>query len=380
MRRKLRLETESYDFIILILVMALTIFGVAMVFSASYYNALNDPDEGPYYYLIRQGGWAIVGFAFMMVMSMIDYHIWGKKTIAITIVVASFILLGLLFTPLGITINGATRWIKVGITIMPGEIAKIAAIIGTAAYLANNPNKILSFTQGILPLGLLAAAYGVLIYLQPNLSTAMVVVGIIAGIAFLAGLKLRYVAGAIGLAGLGVAFLVNFMPDSYHTARITSFLDPFADALDSGFQAVQSLLAISSGGVFGVGLGKSVQKSLYLPEPQNDFILAIIGEELGFIGILILMGVYAFLLYRGFRAAINAKDTLGMLLAGGITGMLGIQVLINVGVVTSCLPCTGITLPFISYGGNAMLLFMGSMGILLNISSQPKKTQEKVRK
>ncbi len=353
--------------------MALTIFGVAMVFSASYYYALNDPDAGPYYYLIRQGAWALVGFVVLIAFSKMDYHLWGNKTIALIIVVGSLLLFGALFTPLGITMNGATRWINVGITIMPGEIAKLAAIIGVSAYFAVDPKMVLSIKKGVAPVFLLAGIYALLIYLQPNLSTAFVVAGIIIGIAVLAGMKWRYVIGALGAIGTAIVSLVVVAPESYHASRLTSFIDPFEDSLGEGFQAVQSLLSLGSGGLFGVGLGKSVQKNLYLPEPQNDFILAIIGEELGFIGIVILMAAYAWLIYRGFKVAINAKDYLGMLLAGGITGMLGIQVVINVAVVTSSMPCTGITLPFISYGGNAMLLFMASMGILLNISCHQKK-------
>ena len=185
---------------------------------------------------------------------------------------------------------------------------------------------------------------------------------------FVAGLKLRYCFGLVGLGAVGIAGILIANPDSHWADRITSFLDPFANPLGDGYQVVQSLMALGSGGLFGVGLGKSIQKNLYLPEPQNDFILAIIGEELGYIGLLILMLVYVVLIWRGIHVAVNAPDQFGMLLASGIISMIAIQVVLNIAVVTSSMPPTGVTLPFVSYGGNALMLFMGSMGILLNIS------------
>jgi len=185
---------------------------------------------------------------------------------------------------------------------------------------------------------------------------------------FMAGMKWRYLFGLGTIGAAAMAILIFSDEDGYRLKRVTSFLDPFADPLDTGFQVVQSLLALGSGGFFGVGLGKSIQKNLYLPEPQNDFILAIIGEELGYFGILLLMLAYIVLIWRGFHIAINAKDMFGSLLASGITIMIALQVLMNVAVVTSSMPPTGVTLPFVSYGGNALWLFMGSVGILLNIS------------
>ncbi|MCQ2551009.1 MAG: putative lipid II flippase FtsW [Clostridia bacterium] len=364
----------NVDFTILILVLALTLFGITMVFSASYYWALDDPTEGPYFYLIRQGAWALIGFIFMIVFSQIPYEIYGKDQVVGIVLLASLGSLVLLFTPLGVNINGATRWLNLGVTtVMPGEFAKLAVIIVVSAFLAKEPKRILSFKRGILPLIVLAGIYALLIYKQPNLSTALVVVGIILAIAILAGLRFRYVFLAVGGLGLLVISLLVFKPNNYQVRRMMSFVDPFKDALGDGFQAVQSLLALGSGGLFGVGIGKSVQKNLYIPEPQNDFILSIIGEELGFVGIIILLAVYTYLIYRGFKVALNAKDRLGMFLAGGVTSMLAIQVIINVAVVTSSMPCTGITLPFISYGGNAMLMFMMSMGILLNVSKKSRR-------
>jgi cell division protein FtsW len=275
----------------------------------------------------------------------------------------------LLFTPLGQSRNNATRWIGVGdFTIMPGEVAKIAAIIFVAWYLSRDPKRIRSFTRGILPLiGLCALDFG-LIILQPNLSTAITICGIIIGMMFVAGLNILYLGGIIGLGALGITYMILTDEGGYRMKRLTSFLDPFQDPLGDGYQVIQSLLALGSGGLFGVGLGKSIQKTLYLPEPQNDFIFAIIGEELGFYR----MPAAHRMLHRAYLA----RDPYCPQCAGHVR-------------IPACVrdhhhafasghpehrggdlvhPPTGITLPFVSYGGNALVLFMGCMGILLNIS------------
>ena len=296
------------------------------------------------------------------------------KKLAIPVCILSVILLILVLTPLGQTTNGATRWLRLGpITIMPGEIAKLAAILFVAWFLSEDTNRIKSILRGILPLIGVAGVYGGLIIMQPNLSTAITVCGIIIAMMLVAGLKWRYVVTAGGIGIAGILSIVLFMKDSYWYTRLTSFTDPFADPLNEGYQAVQSLLALGSGGLFGVGLGKSVQKNLYLPEPQNDFILAIIGEELGFVGLLLLIVLYCLFIWRGTHVAINAPDQFGMLLASGIVLMVAIQVILNIAVVTSSMPPTGINLPFISYGGNALLIFMFSAGVLINISRHGPK-------
>lgn len=357
------------DFLIIALTTILVIFGVVMVFSASYYKSIND-NGSPYSYLLKQGFFALTGFAIMAGCSLFDYHHYRKGC---KLILGLSILLLALTPWLGVSEGGATRALYIGITIMPGEIAKLAVIIFVAAYLSKRKDLILSFKHGVFPMVILMGVVAGLILMQPNLSTAMTICGIVCGIMFLAGLQWRYVLG-VGGAGCGLVwFLVAFGDQlglDHVKKRIVSFMDPFADAAGDGFQVVQSLLALGSGGLFGLGLGKSIQKNLYLPEPQNDFILAIIGEELGLIGILLLLLVYAALVWRGFHIAMNAPDYYGMLLAGGITIMIGLQVILNVAVVTSSMPPTGIALPFISYGGNALWICMAAMGILLNISRQ----------
>lgn len=366
-------QGKSGDFLLMLFALILVLFGIIMVFSASYYYSISQ-DGTAYSYLIRHSCWAVLGFGAMIFAASLDYR--KLKKIAIPGLIVGVILLVLLFTPLGITINGATRWLGAGsITIMPGELAKPVAIIFVAWYLSEDPDRIKSIKRGILPVIGVTAVLAALIIKQPNLSTAITVCGIIVAMMLVAGMKWRYFFGTAGIGAAGIMSILLFMKGSYWYTRLTSFTDPFADPLNDGYQAVQSLLALGSGGLFGVGLGKSIQKNLYLPEPQNDFILAVIGEELGFIGVLILIVLYCLFLWRGIHVAINAPDQFGLLLASGIVLMVAIQVILNIAVVTSSMPATGINLPFVSYGGNALIVFMFSAGVLINISRHsPKNT------
>lgn len=372
MAKKLRakkLKMRPGDFTLVVMVLLLAIFGVIMVFSASYYWSI-DKHGTPYYFLIRAGFWVVSGFFIMLFFAMLDYHKLGEK-FAIAMLIVATIALALVPTPLGLNINGASRWIRLGpITIMPGELAKFAVIIFVSWYFSERPERIKSFVRGVLPMIFLCGFFGGLIMLQPNLSTAVTVVGIIVAIMFIAGLNFLYLGGLGGLSVFALIVLIISDTEGYRWKRYASFLDPFKDPKGDGWQVVNSLLALGSGGIFGLGLGKSVQKNLYLPEPQNDFILAIIGEELGYVAIWLLLLIYIVIIWRGIKIAMLAKDRFGMLLASGVTAMIGMQVIFNVAVVTATMPPTGVTLPFISYGGNAMWMFMASTGILLNISRQ----------
>ncbi|MEG0291503.1 MAG: putative lipid II flippase FtsW [Anaerovoracaceae bacterium] len=364
MKKNTKNKLKPIDFGLVSVTLGLIIFGVVMVFSASYYWALGQ-DGSPYAYLIKSGIWACGGIGIMFIVAMIDYR--RLKNLSTIIMIASIVALALIFTPLGSGAKGATRWLDLGIiTIMPGEISKLAAIIFVAAFLSKKGRNVNSLVETILPLLLLCGAYGGLIMLQPNMSTAVTIVGIIIAMMFIAGIKLYYFGGLIGVgAALGVAMIST---SEYRLARATSFLNPFKDAQGDGFQVVQSLLALGSGGFWGRGLGNSIQKSLYLPEPQNDFILSIIGEELGFVGITFLLMAYIFLIWRGIKVALAAKDKFGFYIASGVVMMIGIQVALNIAVVTSSMPPTGVTLPFVSYGGNAMILFCTGMGLVLSVS------------
>ena len=366
-------SNSSGDLSIVLLVLVLCIFGIIMVFSASYYVSINESGS-PYAYLRRQLLWFAMGLVAMVVLSRIDYHFWINFT-PIFYLVGLGLLVALFIPGLGVNINGATRWIGVGpITIMPGEIAKITLIFYLSGILSKNPGMLRKI-GGLAGVVIATGIYAGLILKQPNMSTAATVVFIAGGLMLVAGAKLWQL---ILLAGLGFAGGIALIFSSeYRHDRFLSFLDPFADSLGNGFQAVQSLLALGTGGFTGQGLGNSVQKYLYLPEPQNDFITAIIGEEVGFIGITILMFVYLLLIWRGCKAAMNAMDYYGMMLATGISVMIGIQVCINIAVVTSSMPPTGVILPFVSYGGNALMLLMGLMGILWNVTRQSEKNEIK---
>ena len=352
----------------ILLVTILVIFGIVMIFSASYYYAIGQWGDA-YHYLKQQLIWVAIGSVAMWLTSRWDYHVWLRFWIIGPII--CLILLLLIFTPLGITVNGATRWLgKEGfpMTIMPGEFAKVGVILYVTGHFAKRPKSASDWSKGVVPVLVVAGVYFALIMKQPNMSTAFTVVLIAGGMLLVAGIPWKHVGVLFALGTVAAVVFILGDPDGYRYGRFVSFLDPFADALGDGWQVVQSLLALGTGGLTGLGLGNSVQKNLYLPEAQNDFILAIIGEELGFIGILVLVIVYLLLVWRGCHIAMNAKDYAGMMLASGITMMVGIQVVINIAVVTSSMPPTGIILPFVSYGGNALLIFMGAMGILYNIS------------
>lgn len=363
-------KKNPFDSVLLLSVSALVAIGIIMIFSSSFSYSLVNYKDG-YYFLKRVFIWAVVGTMAMVFCSRFPY--WQWKRFANMIMLISLGLLVMVLTPLGKEVNGAQRWIGVGdsLTIMPSEVAKFAVILFVATSIERKKEKMQSFLYGVVPyLMLIGLCFG-LIYKQPDFSTAFVVAVIIVAMVFVGGMKLSHF---IGLAGAGVGGMIALIGyifisgSSYKAARITAFLDPWADPTDTGFQVVQSLLALGSGGLFGRGLGRSVQKHFYLPEPQNDFIFAIIGEELGFIGGAVILLLFMILIWRGIRIAINAPDVFSCLFTTGYVSMITVQVIINIAVATSSMPVTGMPLPFISYGGNTLVIFMAMTGILLNIS------------
>jgi cell division protein FtsW len=267
----------------------------------------------------------------------------------------------------GLVRNGSQSWIGVGaFSIQPSEFMKFAMIIFLAKYLSENQKKITSFRKGMLPALLLVFLPFGIIMMQPDLGTGTVLVGTCLVMIFVSGAKVSHFAG-LGL--LGVAGFVGLVLSApYRIKRITSFLNPWEDPLGSGFQIIQSLYAIGPGGLLGLGLGQSRQKFFYLPEPQTDFIFAILAEELGFIGGTLVLLLFSLLLWRGIKVALGAPDLYGTFLALGIISMVAIQVMINIGVVTGLMPVTGITLPFLSYGGSSLTLMLAAVGVLLNVS------------
>ncbi|SHJ56446.1 putative lipid II flippase FtsW [Tepidibacter formicigenes] len=359
---------KHFDPYIFYTTLTLVIIGIVMVFSSSYVQAKFKMDDA-YYFLKRNIIYASMGFFAMMFVSKINYKRLEKFIPVIGGVTA--LLLVAVLTPLGISFNGAKRWLGVGgLTIMPSEIAKFASIIIVAKVIENKKDKISSLVQGILPPLLISGLFFILIVLQPDLSTGGTIMMTTFVMLFVAGMDLKYVYSMIG-AGFGLlGIMIAIAP--YRLKRLTSFLDPFKDPLGDGYQVIQSLYALGSGGLFGLGLGRSRQKFFYIPEPQNDFIFAIIGEELGYIGCIFLLLLFLFLIYRCIRVAINCPDTFSCMLVTGITAQIGIQVMINIAVATSSMPVTGMPLPFISYGGSSLIIFMAAIGLILNISRHVK--------
>lgn len=359
------------DFYFLIIVFALLAFGLIMVMSASSESARNASYTGgdAYYFIKRQSIWAILSVMAMFFFSNFDYHKLIKWSGAIIII--SFVLL-ILVPVAGTEVNGGQRWLRLGpVQFQPSEVAKVGLIIYLANSLSKNKKHLTTFTRGLLPNLLVVGVTAVLLMIQPHFSATVLIVAVSVIMLFVGGANWKYLM-ALGLPVVaGGALLV--MTSSYRRARVFSFLDPFADPLGDGYQVIQSLYAIGSGGLFGVGLGQSRQKFLYIPEPQNDFIFSILCEELGFIGAFVAIAMFAFLVYRGFKIAMNAKDKEGSLIAVGITSLIALQVIMNIAVVTSAMPVTGIPLPFFSYGGTALFIIMSCMGIMLNISKQTKQ-------
>lgn len=361
---------KKCDLSVLIIVLLLTFFGVAMVFSAGYYSTISISDPDPFFYLKRQLLFSLSGLLILLFVANIDYHKYYK--ISNFLIILSIVLLVLVLF-FGININGSTRWLGIGVfRITPSEFSKLFIIIFTSVFLAKDPDNIRT-SRG---LGILAAVmmiHFILVVIQPNLSTAIVLVVIMVAIMIVAGMNLLYLTIPTLLAIGGYFYIRTFQKPYHWYVRLTSFMDPFADSQGDGYQVTQGLIALGNGGVKGMGFGKSLTKNLYLPEPQNDFILAIIGEELGYIGFLILMAIYILLLFRLIMIALRAGDSLGFYLATGVAVMLGIQVIINVAVVTASMPATGITLPFISYGGTSIWIFMASIGVALNVSRKRER-------
>lgn len=367
-------QIKEVDFQLLTVTLLLAVYGLLMVFSASYYFSISE-NGNPFYYLIRDGIWVIIGIVLMGFGALVDYNTWNNRKIIYAFLFICLLLLVLVLTPAGSSANDATRWIRLGpITIMPGEIAKMGMIFFVARFYSSDTSRIRKPVKGLLPVIIVMGLFAVLIIKQPNLSTAITLCGIVLVMMLVAGMKWRYIIGLIiaGSAGFAALIIVN---GGYWLERVTTFTHPFDYEATSGYQIVQGLQALGSGGVLGVGLGKSVTKSLYLPYPHNDFIIAIIGEETGYLGILFLLVLYCWFIWRGAKIALNCRDEFGLLLASGTILMVAIQVVLNLAVVTSSMPATGVNLPFVSYGGNALMIFMFMSGVMLNISRHVTKDE-----
>ena len=367
-------KTGQFDFVLFITVLVMLGAGLIMVFSASSPSALSKTGKS-YVYVRTQAIAAVGGILAMLAISKIPYKTW-KNFSGLFIYIASIaILLAVKIPGLGYNAGGAYRWIDLGFTtLQPSELVKIAMILFFAKYLTDNKKKIHKFKEGfIFPLMWLVPIVLILVFVQSHLSATLVIIMVVSILMLMAGTKMRYfvsigsvliIGGCIALYILATVYGIG----GYRIERITAFLDPWSDPTDTGFQVIQSLYAIGSGGLFGVGLGNSTQKYLYLPEPQNDFIFAVIAEELGFMGCVAIIALFGIFIWRGALIAMKAPDSYSSLLAIGITSLVGLQAIINISVVTSSVPNTGMPLPFFSYGGTALLILLCSVGILLNIS------------
>ena len=370
------------DLPFLALVLMLTVIGLIMLFSASFPSALNEHGDA-LYFVRSQAIFAAAGVAAMLAMSKINYQrLRGFATVAL---IGSIVLLILVVLPgpnaygklFGIERNFCVRWMKLflvaGPQYQPSELAKLGIIVYFAATISQRKDKMRTFKYGILPYGILLGVYAVLMLAEPHLSGCILLLGIGAVMMVVGGMDWRWVTAGILLVGLALyAVLFTDLMEiiGYNSSRILTWRDPFWDPLDDSYQMSQSLIAIGSGGLFGVGLGRGRQKFMFLPEEHNDFIFAIICEELGYVGAGIIMVLFALLVIRGYWIAIHARDRFGALLAVGVTTQIGLQVFLNIAVVTGLIPATGISLPFFSYGGTALLIQLFEVGIVLSVSRQ----------
>lgn len=342
----------------------LALFGVVMVYSASAMIAVQE-NHNQFYYVIKQGVWTLIGFAAMFMAMRVDYQRLNRRWIVYGLFLVTTLLLVAVFVfP---PINGARRWIKfAGFSVQPSEIAKLSLALFLAFFLARREGRESSFWKTFVPCMLALAVFAGLVVKEPDLGTALMLAIICIAICVIAGVRFRHVVYASVPALLFVASMVIFTP--FRWKRMITFLDPWADPQGSGYQVVQSLLAVGSGGPHGLGFAQGKQKLLFLPFAHSDFIFAVVAEELGLVGTLITVVVFGIVLWRGMRAALRAPDRFGMLLGLGIVIGIVAQALLNISVVLALLPTKGIPLPFISYGGSSLVPTLVGVGILLNMS------------
>ncbi len=372
-RASIKRAKGNIDLTFLVLVLTLLVCGLVLMFSASYAYAYYY-EGNSFHYITRQLVWAGLGLGAMAFLSTWDYHIWHRFAwLAFGVTVVMLVIV--YFMP---ERNGAHRWIFIaGQQFQPTEIAKFSVVLLFSHMISLNHDKMKTFQYGILPYGIILVIYAGLIIFEPHLSATILIMGLGVVLIFVGGASLKWFG--LGMAGgVSLAAIAMMIPSINERAmyRINVWKDPFIDPQVAGFQTIQSLYAIGSGGLMGAGIGNSRQKYLFLPEPQNDFVFAIICEELGFVGAVLIILLFALLICRGFMIAVKARDRFGMLLATGLTAQVGIQTVLNIAVVTNTIPNTGISLPFFSYGGSALSMLLAQMGIILSISRQTALEKE----
>lgn len=376
------IERGSPDLPFATLTILLLTIGVIMVLSASYVRAYYTEQGNATYYFTRQLVFAVSGIIIMFIASKFPIHFYRR--LSYLMLIGTIILLMLVLV-IGVgTGGGVKRWIQLpgGQTIQPSEFAKISVILVFADMICRYKNYMGTFRYGIAPFAVILGILALLLIMEPHMSATIIIFGIGAVMMFVGGTRLFWFIAGGGL--LAIAFFVVAVMFPYMSTRIVTWRDPFSNMQGDGYQIVQSLYAIGSGGMFGLGLGQSRQKYLYLPEEHNDFIFAVVCEELGFVGAVIILILFAMLIIRGYWIAMHCRDRYSFLVAVGISTLLAMQVILNVAVVTNTIPCTGISLPFFSYGGTALWIELAEMGILLSISrdipSEPTEKKKKLTK
>lgn len=360
-------ERSGYDRILMVSALILLVIGIIMIYSSSAVIAMQRYGT-PLYFLKNQIVWSAIGIIGMLVAKNLDYKRLKRLSVPL-IIFSCFLLILVLIPDIGREVNGARRWIRViGISFQPSELAKLTLIISISAYIAKMAGRMEDFVYGFFPPVVLLGVFQILIMLQPDMGTAITIGFIVVPLLFIGGAKIPHILS------LGIPLIPFFVKvvfnAGYRKKRLIAFLDPWSDPEGAGFQVIQSFLALGSGGLFGLGLGEGKQKLFFLPEPHTDFIYSLIGEELGFLGASLVVLLYLIILWRGARIAVRVDDLFGRSLASGLTLMIGIQALINLGVVSGLLPPKGIPLPFVSFGGSSLLINMIALGILLNISGR----------
>lgn len=357
---------KGFDTTILLLAVVLTCFGMVMVYSASSIMAARRFNDG-LYFLKRQAIFALLGFAVMAVMMHIDYH--KLRRLAVPFLFLCIALLVTVLVPgIGSHAGGASRWLRLpGFSVQPSELAKLGLVLYMAHSLAKKKEKIKSFKLGFIPYMIVLALLLLLLLLQPDLGSALTLGGVAMVMLLVAGTRLSYLVSVVILAVPFLYFAV--MNVAYRRRRILAFLHPWEDPTRTGFQIIQSWIGFGTGGLLGSGLGEGKQKLFFLPEAHTDFIFSVVGEELGFIGVLVITAMFLLLVMRGIRTALGAPDDFGRYLAFGLTLLIGLEAFVNIAVVMGMLPTKGLALPFISYGGTSLLTTLAATGVLLNISS-----------
>ncbi|MBI2059925.1 MAG: putative lipid II flippase FtsW [Nitrospirae bacterium] len=358
------------DWPLVVAVASLCILGAFMVYSASYFYALKK-FEDPSFFFKKQLLWLAVGLISMLAASRIRLETWGR--LAAPLLLLSIIMLGLVLTGLGTEVGGGRRWFRLGgFSFQPAELAKFSLILYMAGSLPRKEDSMRSFLKGVLPYLIIGGLCVVLVLAEPDFGMAMTMLGLVLLMVFIAGMRFRYVAMTVLAAAPMAVFLVMKQP--YRVKRVVSFLNPWEHYEGSGFQLIQSLLSFMAGGGAGVGLGSGRQKLFFLPEAHTDFLLAVVGEELGLVGVLIVLGLFGLILHRGLQISRRAPDAFTSLLATGLTLLIVFQAILNAGVSVGLLPTKGMPLPFMSYGGTSIWVNLMAAGILLGIGRRSHET------